>query len=331
MRGCYLIAFALCFAFPTLAGEPDINAIVRQHILPGYQSLSDAATELEKAASENCATENTALQEAFHNAFDAWVRVSHLRFGPSEDEDRAFALAFWPDPRSATPKALTALMAEQDPIVFTETGFSTVSVAARGFYALEFLLFDPQFASNESADYHCALTQAVASDISRNADAILSGWQNGYSDLISRPENDTYRSSAEAVKQVFTALITGLEFTSQARIGRPLGTFERPRPMRAEARRSGRSLRHVVLSLAATRELAAQISMNDPQVDAAFSRAIKRANALDDPVFAGVSGPASRLRVEVLQQDLDTILQLLVENVGPSLGISAGFNALDGD
>ena len=100
------------------------------------------------------------LGRSLSRRFDAWVGVSHLRFGPSEQDDRAFALAFWPDPRGSTPKALAALIRDEDPVVSNPDDFSTVSIAARGFYALEFLLFDPQFATAENTDYLCALIQA---------------------------------------------------------------------------------------------------------------------------------------------------------------------------
>ncbi|MCH2119506.1 MAG: hypothetical protein MK161_17630, partial [Pirellulales bacterium] len=123
----------------------------------------------------------------------------------------------------------------------------------------------------------------------------------------------------------------GLEFTSQTRLGRPMGTFERPRPNRAEARRSERSLRHVVLSLEATWELAGLISNENDTLGTAFQTAIGRAAALDDPVFAGVAEPQGRLRIEVLQQNIEEIRTILAEEVGPALGISAGFNSLDGD
>ncbi|MEM6896956.1 MAG: imelysin family protein, partial [Pseudomonadota bacterium] len=264
-------------------------------------------------------------------AFDAWISVSHLRFGPSEADDRAFALAFWPDPRGSTPKTLATFIRDSDPVVESTDDFATVSVAARGFYAMEFLLYDAQFAGDESADYRCALIQAVATDIARNASAILADWENGYAALMSEPGNDIYRSSTEAAQQFFTALSTGLEFTSDTRIARPLGTFDRPRPARAEARRSGRSLRHVALSLAATKELAEMIAMDDPAVTAVFDTAVGRAAALEDPVFAGVAEPQGRLRVEALKQHIDNARELLALEVGPSLGIAAGFNSLDGD
>lgn len=326
-----LLAGALLAASPGFADQPDIRVIVERHVLPGFQTLADDAARLSQTAAAVCAPESPGLIAAYHDAFDAWVGVSHLRFGPSEQDDRAFALAFWPDPRGSTPKALATLLRDEDAAVSDAQDFATVSVAARGFYALEFLLFDPQFTTAENARYLCDLVEAVANDIFQNASAILLGWERGYGDLMANPGNDTYRTSTEAAQQFFTALSTGLEFTSQARLGRPMGTFDRPRPNRAEARRSQRSLRHVMLSLAATRELAQLIAQGNEAVDQAFVAALRRAEDLDDPVFAGVADPRGRFDVEVLQQSIEAIRDILAQDVGPSLGIAAGFNSLDGD
>ena len=330
MRGL-ITAFTICMASCTQAEALDLEAIIEGHVLPGYRQLGAAAGELASVAATDCNPANASLRGAFHKAFDSWVSVSHLRFGPSEVDDRAYALAFWPDPRGSTPKSLGRLLRTEDEVVERQETFRTVSVAARGFYALEFLLFDPQFTGTENPRYRCALIRAITVDIADNANAILDGWVNGYADLMVHPGNDTYRSEAEVARQLFTALSTGLEFTSEIRLGRPVGTFDRPRPNRAEARRSGRSLRHVVLSLEACRDLADRISGGKQPLDASFARAADRAGDLNDPVFAEVSNPQGRLHVEILQQAINTIRQQLDRDVGPRLGIAAGFNALDGD
>lgn len=327
----FLKLLIVVWCLPAQAQDVDTSAIVETHVLPRYTTLAAETSDLAAAAQSHCNADGQQLIEAYHSAFDAWVGVSHLRFGPSETEDRAFALAFWPDPRGSTPKTLAGMMAAQDAVVEDPDAFATVSIAARGFYALEFLLFDPQFVEAGDGDYYCALVRAVTLDISRNTAAILDGWENGYAALVADAGNDTFRTQTEAAQQLFTALSTGLEFTSTSRLGRPLGTFDRPRPKRAEVRRSGRSLRHVIVSLEATRELADLISAQDNAVAAAFDAALQRAEALDDPVFAGVAEPQGRLRVEALQQSVDAIRRTLSEDVGPKLGIAAGFNAMDGD
>ncbi|MEX0283178.1 MAG: imelysin family protein [Paracoccaceae bacterium] len=325
------LALILCVLGNTAwADTPDLGGIVDHHILPGYRALAEDAAALDDAAQADCAPNNEALRAAYGQAFDAWIAVSHLRFGPSEKLDRAFALAFWPDPRSKTPKTLLALLAAQDPVVAKIQTFRDVSIAVRGFYALEFLLYDTQFVEADEV-YTCALIRAIAADIALNATGILADWEGGYADLLRLLENDIYRTEEEATRQLFTALLAGLEFTSDARLGRPLGSFERPRPKRAEAWRSGRSLRHVVMSLHATRALAYDLSRGDTALDAAFTSVIADAEALEDPIFAGVSDPASRFRVEALKARIDDLRNALAEDLGLRLGIVAGFNSLDGD
>ncbi|MCY4179353.1 MAG: imelysin peptidase, partial [Litoreibacter sp.] len=116
------------------------------------------------------------------------------------------------------------------------------------------------------------------------------------------------------------------------RLGRPLGTFERPRPRRAEARRSERSLRHIELSLAALEELATTFYSGDLNLTkSAFADARARAAALDDPALAGVADPSKRIRIEALQRTVRDIQNAVNTEIGKPLGITAGFNALDGD
>lgn len=327
----WMHAVVMFMSASAFAETPDIRTIVETHVLSGYRVLAAESADLATAARSDCSPADPQLRTAYHDAFDAWIGVSHLRFGPSETEDRAFALAFWPDPRGSTPKALGTLIRDEDPAVNSPEEFATISVAARGFYALEFLLYDPQLSESGDADYRCALLRSVTADISANAASILDDWESGYGDLMSNPGNDTYRTATEAAQQFFTALSTSLEFASTTRLGRPMGTFDRPRPKRAEARRSGRSLRHVILTLEAAQDLAALLSGNDPDIGEAFENAIQEASDLGDPVFAGVSEPQGRFRVEALQQRIDVIRRLLAEDIGPRLGIAAGFNSLDGD
>jgi predicted lipoprotein len=144
--------------------------------------------------------------------------------------------------------------------------------------------------------------------------------------------NDVFLSAQEARQTLFTALVTGLEFDADQRLGRPMGSFERPRPTRAEAWRSGRSLRNVSLSLAALRHLAEMLSDTPPTATlTAFDAAQTAAASLNDPVFAGVGSPEGRLKVEILQQRIKAAEAAALAEIGPRLGVSAGFNSADGD
>lgn len=313
-----------------------IDNIVDAHILPRFQTLADTSAHLATTARNDCAVTSQALQSAYSDAFDAWVRASHLRFGPTEADDRAFALAFWPDSRGATPRSLTALLTDQDPVIASPDAYAQVSIAARGFYAMEFLIYDEALSGMGNADDRCTLIQTVTTDISTTSAAILEGWQTDYAARLRNPDaNGTYRSEEEVLQELFKALTTGLQFTSETRLGRPLGTFERPRQARAEAWRSGRSARHVELSLATVSDLALRLSSDDPQlferIETSFEHAAILLADLDDPIFTGVADPQTRFKVEVLQQSIDNIRAVVRDELGPTLGVAAGFNSLDGD
>lgn len=90
-----------------------------------------------------------------------------------------------------------------------------------------------------------------------------------------------------------------------------------------------------MLSLHALQDLAARLSEGDPQLattlDASFDRAILQLSDLSDPTFASVSQPQTRLKVEILQNSIHAIRSLVRNDLGPTLGVAAGFNALDGD
>lgn len=335
-----LLVLALWLPLPAWADEAAVIAeTVQDHVLPRIEALAGTGAALDAAAQADCSAGDPGLRAAYQAAFDAWTSASHLRFGPTETDNRAFALAFWPDTRGMGPKALRGMIEAEDPLAADPEGFASASVAVRGYYALELLLFDPEISSLGSPAYRCLLVRAVTGDIANLTGMIRDDWMPGYAETMrTAGSNETYRSRDEAMAELYKALYTGLEFTANTRLGQPLGTFDRPRPGRAEAWRSGRSLRNVVLSLTSLRDLAAHLAPgagNDPdlasQIDYAFSRAIDTAEALDDPVLAGVADPMARFRIEALQQMLFAIRDAVRGELGPALGVSEGFSINDGD
>lgn len=334
-------ALLLCLPVPALTSPPDnapvdpVAAVVDQLILPGFDRLQTRSAALDAAAAADCDPEAPALRATYHDAFDAWVTVSHLRFGPTETDNRAFSLAFWPDTRGFTSKTLAGLLASQDPAVTDPKSFAELSIAGRGFYGMEYLLYDDRF--REPADYACTLIRATAHDIALTAAAIARDWHETYAPGMRSPgsEKSPYRTHEEAVQELFKAFTTGLQFTMDTRLGRPLGSFDRPRPKRAEARRSGRSLRNIELSLGALRRHGVLLATNHPALIKAlnegFDAADEALSRIEDPVFADLNNPSAWLRAEVLQQSIDLIREQHGANLEAALGVASGFNALDGD
>ena len=318
------------------AAQSVTTDIVENHVLPRFDTLAETGQVLADTAAVDCVATSEPLRAAFGTAFDAWIAASHMRFGPTETDDRAFALAFWPDSRGATPKALGTLIRDEDPIAQTAEAYRDMSIAARGFYAMEFLLYDATISTAGDENYRCQLVQTIAADIASLTQDIATDWQDTYAALLTNPTDDgLYRSDLEAQQELFKALNTGLQLTSDARLGRPLGTFNQPRPTRAEVWRSERSTRHVAVALTSLADLADRLSQNDPtlqqNLSAAFALAQTQIDALDDPAFAGVANPISRIKVEAVRSRVEEIRAIASNDLGTSLGVASGFNALDGD
>ena len=324
-----LTATFLLSAAPALAG---VSEVIDDHALPGTARFASATAALGAAAEADCT--DTALRPAYQEAFDAWMGIAHLTLGPLEEDGRGLAIAFWPDTRGMVGRSVARLVAEEDPIA-TSGEYAEVSIAARGLFALERLLYDEDFAGYGAESYSCALARAMAADLAVLGREVDTAWREDFATTLSsagEAGNSRFLSPREASQALYTALATGLEFVADQRLGRPMGSFDAPKPQVAEARRSGRSLRNVVLSLEALQGLAGTLSdAPTPKADAAFDRALTAARGLEDPVFAGVADPISRIRVEALQNDVRAISEAVGAEIAPALGVSVGFNSADGD
>ncbi len=323
-----LTALAL-LATPLHAGVPEA---IEGHILPRHAAFAEAATALDTAARADCTAD--ALKPAYNTAFDAWIGVQHLALGPLQDLGGPLALQFWPDAKGFTSRQLDMLIKAADPATTTPEGFAAQSVAAQGFMALERMLYDENFSDHAPGSYPCALTQAIAHDIATKAQALNDGWPATAETLLTagEPANTTYLDASEAAQALFTALISGLEYNDDARLARPLGSFERPRPTLAEAWRSGRSQRNLALSLAALEEFAVLLADGTAtETQKIFDDTEAWLEDLDEPAFAGVSDPVARMGIESLTSYLSLLKETAAAELSDHLNVGQGFNALDGD
>ncbi|MGL5008802.1 MAG: imelysin family protein, partial [Paracoccaceae bacterium] len=240
----------LLSATPILA---DAQEAIPIHILPAYASFTDATAALADEAAQTCDAEK--LRPFWHVAYDEWLGIAFMRLGPVEEDGRGLAIAFWPDPKGLGAKQQTAMIAAEDPMGLDVAAFAQASVAVRGLTGLERLLFAEPAISGE---YPCALMATTAADLAAMARTIEAEWRADFAEVLRTPgpENARFLTDREVRQAMFTQLITGIEFVKDTRIGRPLGTFEAPRPERAEARLSGRAGRNIVVSLMALQRFA---------------------------------------------------------------------------
>ncbi|WP_417807301.1 imelysin family protein [Thioclava sp.] len=325
-----LVALTLALGAAT-AAFADVDSALDRHVLPALKDFAEASDTLAQTAARDCRPD--AVRPAFQATFDAWMQIADLRLGPSETG--ALSIYFWPDTRGFTQRSIARLVAEEDPVGRDPTAYRDVSIAARGLFALEMLLYDPEFADYDTGSYTCALVTTISADLNHQADDLDAAWTDRFANILRTAGEDgnaTYLTSDEALRALYTQILSSLEFSADQRLGQPMGRFDRPRPARAEARRSARSLRNVVLANGSAYDLAASLVQWDlPLSKAALAQVHQAASRISDPAFQDVGDPQARLRVEILQQSVRALRTAIETEIGVRLGITPGFNAQDGD
>lgn len=323
------LALALICATPAAA---DVASVMSKNVLPDFAKFDTVAAQMAETAAADCGIETMRLQ--YNAVFDAWMSVQHLRIGPTENG--ALNIAFWPDERGFTAKTLSAMITDTDPLIDDAEGFAESSIAGRGLFALEMLLFDDRFDGYDADSYTCAYVQRVAADIAREAHAQATDWQDRYALIIQGQgdgENLPIVSDADAFATLYSQIVNSLEFTAESRVGRPLADFARPRPTRAEAWRSDRSLRNIVLAVDTAYAQAVELMGAPlPATAQAVAEFHDAANAIPDPSFSDIADNSqSWLKLQILGQKIDGVKNAISNEIGSVMGISAGFNASDGD
>ncbi|MCX7646848.1 MAG: imelysin family protein [Rhodobacteraceae bacterium] len=319
------LPFALALLLAAAPARADTARALDAVLLPGFERFAGATAALARAAAADCTPE--ALRAPYDAAWDAWVRVGFVGIGPSAGAN--LSIAFWPDARGATQKALREALAGDPPATADEVARS--GAALRGLTALDAILGGDGYRPEGP---ECRLAAAVAADLAAQAEALAAAW-TGHAALMKaagEPGNATYLTPAEATSALYTQLLAGLEFAADQRLGRPLGEAGRARPARAEAWRTGRPVPNLMAELAALQELALALAPGPlPRSDAAFAEARTALAALSDPTLQDLEDPQARLRAEAAQQRIRAVRDALTAELGPALGVTAGFNALDGD
>lgn len=322
-----------CF---TLLGVPvlaDIDAVIDDHIMKRQTAFAHSTAALADVAKQDCTP--AAMIPAYHVAFDDWIRVSHIRFGPIETNGEGLAVVFWPDKKGMIPKTLRRMIKVADPAINDAAVFAKYSVAARGFFALEQMLFDEEFAGYGKDSYSCTLTKAISADLARIAAQTLAGWNNGYTEVLRNAGatgNDIFLTDKEGIQALYTNMLTGLEYIHVQRLGRPLGSFEKSFPRRAEARRSLRSLHNIIVSLQSLQEMAEMMADGEaPETTEIFQATITYAKGLDDHVFERLNETSAQFELSSLQQLVAVVQEAAAAEIGMHLDVGAGFNSLDGD
>lgn len=326
------------------------RAYAQAQVIPALARLAAETTALAQAAAATCRAPDAAglarIVDGFDKVDDAWMSAQQFRLGPLSQDQRAERFAYWPEKRNIVEKQLAALLAEADPAALAPAALAQASVAVQGLTALERLLFPAAAESLLAGDqpaFRCTAAAAIAANLAAIAGETRQGWEAALADP--RQAAAPFAADpAEATTQLYSNLLTELQIVADQKVAAPLAaSAAEARPKLAEQWRAGRSLRNIVLNLQAARrsmldDAGFAALLPGPQFDglktrlaAAFDQAIVAATDVPLPLDRAVADAEGRKAVERLFVRLNQLRDIARQEMPPALGITLGFNELDGD
>ena len=337
------------FAVPVRAEWTDarraefVTSFITGHVVPRYAALASGAREMHAAAEAFCASPSkgrlAAARAAFSKAYLAWMGVQHIRFGPAMRDDAHYRLQFWPDKHGQGAKQIRRLMLADTPVL-TAQELARASVALQGFPALERLVFGDDAAllsGDAKAARRCALIWSVTANVERLSREVHAGWGPYLPD-----------DPANTMREIVRVYLEHLQVITELKLKRPLGkSIEAARPKRSEAWRSGLSFGAISANLNALQAIYAgergwpgfkEFLARDDETQS-------MATAFEEHFWYGakvIAGQASSMPDTVQSEQGRRVLLALIGTVDEirefsftvlpeGLGVTLGFNSLDGD
>lgn len=349
-----LLMFAL--VSPAVA-EPDfadaVDRTVKQVIIPSYATLAEAATEQISSIEMLCAAPDDASLDQARSDFEvlvlSWSRVELYRFGPAREANRFEKLFYWPDRKGRGLRQVQTILSANDASAETPETLMGKSVAVQGLPALEFVLFGS--GSDQllvGGAFRCTYGAALAHVISRHANALLDGWQatDGFGAVIRQAGStgSLYQSEAEVVQELLRAASEQLQVVRDLKIAATIGRNPaKAKPKRAPFWRSGLTLNSMLANLDGV-ELLMTDGLNSllPAADARHADGLVFEMAQARNVLADLasnetswldtaSSNVGHQRLSYAMIPLAGAIRVIAESYPSALGLSLGFNSLDGD
>ncbi|MEM8983705.1 MAG: imelysin family protein [Pseudomonadota bacterium] len=333
----------------TLAEEQDrlFLSIGENVIVPGYASMKTSMDMLVADTQTTCSTPDSttiaALQDSWRAAMLAWQRVSIVRFGPVEENNRRFRIQFFPDANNAVINNTTAVLNGGQSI--DETLIASSPVGAQGLPAIEYIVFELGGLDDPATGpRRCEMLLAVSANLATLADELAIAWDSSgqlLADFTSA--SGVYMDRTEVLTEILESIAQDTEFVADEKLTRPIATGANT----TESFRSEHSLENLLANVDATRAIldvgsadtdyglrdylarAHDANAISTQIDGQLGTAESGLAALSDSVESIILGTGSG--------DLDTIrssMQDLADSfidAAIAADVNLGFNNQDGD
>ena len=325
-------------------------AVVDRAIIPSYRALAEAADAQEKAWTAfgaNRATGNIESLKAAHNTTaDAWARAQLVKTGPLSLFLRYERFAYWPEARNVTQRMLDALIASNDPKELAPQTLVRDSVAAQGLTALERLLYDGNAAQllkapGKPGEWRTQVGQGIARNMSSIAKDVVSEWTAADGVRAAIAANKAWKTifadTPEAASLLLTDLVSAFRLMHDVKLLAVMGaSADVARPRVAESWRSGRAQRNLKLNLESAQAMTKIWAETVPaahrtKIDTLYATALKAMDAVPADLGEAAADPKRRALVDAARAGIKAVQVDIAAVLPADLGITLGFNSLDGD
>jgi predicted lipoprotein len=325
-------------------------AVVDRFVIPAYRALgvaTQAQDEAWMAFKANRATGNfLSLRTAYNAACDAWAGAQLIKMGPMSLFLRADRFAYWPEARNVTQRSLDTLLKSNDPNDLSAETLAHDSVAAQGLTALERILYDgdPEGAlkaTGRDAIWRVTVGEGIAHNLAVIAREVVGEWTapGGVRAMIAanKPWKTIFADASEAARLLLTDLVSGFKLMHDVKLLPVLGpNIDAAKPKSAEAWRSQRPQKDLKLNLASAQAMGKIFAEPIPashrtKIDGLFAAAAKAVDAVPADMGEAAADPKRRPKVEAARVAIKAVQVELAKTLPADLGISLGFNLLDGD
>lgn len=330
------------------------KATVEDYIRPATKELVRTFATLGEQTGQVCTTPSAgnkaAFNGAFRNAVTTLAAIDFFRFGPMAYNDTSHRLAFLPDSRGVVRRQVTKAVAKQDPTVTTPASLSIKSAALQGLTALERIAYDAEgnlvLGEGETPKFTCAFAESITINLSGTALELEANWAdpNGFSKILLNPtmNGSLVQTHKEAAELVFNALKTAVELDKDQYLLVMVGkSAKKAKPAKAPFARSGNAVAYLSASLAGiensiktggyTDGLDNEQSWVANSLRFEFRNAQKVLTDLPRPLRETGASPEVRGKLLYLITILGGLRDVMSADLAGYLGLSGGFNALDGD
>ena len=225
------LLLATPLAFAASPEQTFLDTLTAQTLLPRYATLDTQSRQLAASLQQLCQRQDaaslTAAREQWRQGYRSWMAVAPLNWGPSAELRSQRVIAFKPTRVALVEQAVS------DDLGRSQGSYDEAGAAAKGFTAIEYLLFEQQKPLTDPK--RCRWLQRTGREIAEHTPTLLKNWQD-FAANVGRSGQDgaLYAKPAQALEEVVNLTLAGVN-----EMHKELSRLQQQKPELVTAQRSG--------------------------------------------------------------------------------------------